>query len=78
MPIRAIARTKKQAQLSLSLRLKGELAAALEAYVAVAESGDSVQQDLIIDSFLTESIETKHRWIYFCKPARFVRESDRH
>jgi len=42
-----------------------------------AKGGDSVQQDLIIDTFLTESIGTKHRWIYFWQASQDLSESDR-
>lgn len=46
----------KQALLDFVLEAEGDLAAALEAYVAkqVRREGDKVQQDIIVDSFLTE------------------------
>jgi len=51
-------RTNKQALIEFVLEAEGELAESLETY-AIAQSRrerhDSVQQDLIIDSFLTEA-----------------------
>jgi hypothetical protein len=50
-------RELKQALVEFVLEAEGELAEALESYAAEQsrrKRGDSVQQDLIIDTFLTE------------------------
>ena len=73
-------RELKQALTEFVLEAEGELAAALEAYAAEQsrrKRGDSVQQDLIIDTFLTESIGDKTPLDLFLASQPDLPESDR-
>lgn len=73
-------RELKQALVEFVLEAEGELAAALEGYAADQsrrKRGDSFQQDLIIDSFLTEGIGDKTPLDLFLASQPDLPESDR-
>lgn len=70
----------KQALVEFVLEAEGELAEALEAYAAEQsrrKRGDSVQQDLIIDTFLTEGIGDKTPLDSFLESQPELSQSDR-
>ncbi len=73
-------RELKQALVEFVLEAEGELAAALESYAADQSRrsrGDKVQQDLIIDSFLTEGLGDKTPLDLFLASQPDLPESDR-